>query len=437
VDKRPLNLLDKGFIGYVRNVSKAKTMLNVRTWLRNMTGAITLAAHLPTDVVRDGLKRALSPDVGRRMFEHSDFAWKRYQHYPHALFSLQPSKALIDMGPMKASRAMTFDPDEIKSLAKAMMIELRRGSWRAAAKNLHSLLGDTIHLSMLADSFSLRVAWAGLEAQAERQMPKASEAERLEWVKWEFEKTIRKTQNTHSANDTSGLVALSRSSTWLAPFLALTGDNQKKFNLFFQAVASGDKKKITRTMTTLGAAAVAGAAITGGFGYVVYELAAAVFGGDDEWERKAKQQKAVDRAAWGFLREIAGLFVGGNEMLEFVEAKMTGFAKGERLLSAGTSVAMETIGGLWDFIDAAQRATASDEEKARMQISAGEMFVRGLERVALGALDAAGISVSPTWWLVKGAIPRGSEDPRSAAGKMRKQAEREEAERRALAPLRR
>ncbi len=426
VEKRPLNLLDRAFIGLVRNISRSKTAINVRTWLRNMTGAITLAVELEAGDLADGMKVALSPELGKRMFENSDFVWMRYQHNPHAIFSMQPDKALIDMGPMKASTALTFDPQEMKALVEATVIELRKGNRLQAVKNLHKLLGDSIRLGMLADSFPLRVAWGALEAKALREMPNATEQERLEWVSWEHEKLIRRTQNTSSVNDTSGLVAFSRNSTWLAPILALTGDSQKKYNIVVQAALSGDRKRQTRVGVTIALAAGASAMITGGFGYGLYELMAAVFGGGDEWERQARIEKALERLAWGYARELAGMVIGGSQLLEFVEAKMTGFAKGERLLSPAASVGMEAIGGAWDLIDAFKRLDPTEEQQAMMDRgqmnTAGELFTRGLEKVTLASLDAAGISVSPTYWLIKGALPKGSDDPRTRAGQLRKAA---------------
>lgn len=410
--------------GFIRGPSVALTALNARSWARNMIGGGSiLSADLSAEMLAKGMWRLTNDwsGVSKRLFKHSDFTWARYAKSNHSLFSQQPDTALSEMHVLSDSfwKKLQRNTVEIGTLVERMKAAGRAGKMRdakSAAKNLHAAVRDTLRFGMAADSFSLRLAWATLEAQVESEHADWSDAKKIAWVNERHERVIRRTQNGTSPLELSGAATTARHYPVLGMFTALSGDLQKKRSLAFEAWASNSWKRRTRVAASMAiSAAMTSVLVTGGVGWLVSALTG---GADDEWEKMARDEKFRQRAAWGFIEEMAGLGpAGAPKFLDVLEARLQRgtFPKGERVLTGpAASQAFELYSAGNDWMEWIERSTATEEKAARFKVPASEYFWRGSEKGGFAILNLLGVSASPTWWLWKGTrFDSGDEDTRA------------------------
>lgn len=407
-----LTLTDRTVRQWVRNVSLAKTQVNVRTWMKNIGSVFHHLAYLPDgmqfDALAYGLKHALSKEIAAEMFEHSAWTWQRYAFNVHSRYSLLPHEQLTDLLPIQRKSAMSVDVRQMRGMARAALASFRAGDFKDGFHNLLRVLRDNIRFANYFDSIPMRAGWAALKYVVNKQHPDWSEQQKLEWVSWEHEKLMRRTQNTFSATDSTGEVATSRRTVWLSPFTALRSDVMKKYNIVYQARLTGDPKREAMSYLGIMGNQLMSVSVTGWMRpKLILGGLAALLGWKlwDDWDREREAEKSMERATWQALREVAGIVTGGSQALEFLEAAWTEFYKGERVLAPSYSVAAELLGGLWNLIEGAKKLGADPDVAERWDRSAGEEFTRAGERLLLALADSVGLSISPTWWLVKGSLP--------------------------------
>lgn len=163
---------------------------------------------------------------------------------------------------------------------------------------------DKIPILNAFDSVASQVAWGAAEAKADRLGLKG--AERDAFVAREAERAVRRTQNSSSPLDMSGIAARARGSL-LSPFLQFTSDANKSWNLLWSAWYRGDAS-FRR--------ALVGVALNAAFAAAVSAVWAELVDDDD----RKNDQALSERFARHFMREMAGLPYGGPDAASVLES---------------------------------------------------------------------------------------------------------------------
>ena len=144
---QPQSTAGRAVLGLTRNVSRALTSINYRSWARQLGGVMTLATEMPAAAYRAGLAGAFGKGVFEEMTDASPFLWNRYAEAPSMMLS-----GLGQVGDVGSAATVG------KTLGAAGR-SLRRGRVIEAAGTSMKAL-DAIRIASFFDSIAARVAWA-------------------------------------------------------------------------------------------------------------------------------------------------------------------------------------------------------------------------------------------------------------------------------------
>lgn len=277
--QEPTTMIERSVQVLNRNIARAKLLLNWRTWLKQLGGVGKLHSVMEDEHIRAGLAKLKDMELRARMMASPYFRHR----YDSSIFR-RVTPSLGERTPLLGS-----------SNTKELM---RRALGHADIGAVGEMI-DKLPMLNAFDSVAAQVAWGAAESMADAQG--LTGAERARFVAQTAERAIRRTQNSSSPLDMSGLAEKYRGSI-LSPFLQFTSDNNKGWNLLNTAwQTEGVRSRAFRR-------AAAGVTFNAAFGAAVVALWQWMVDDRDE----EKRQTLVDRFARVFAREAGGLPYGGD-----------------------------------------------------------------------------------------------------------------------------
>ncbi len=391
---------DKIWDTLTRNVSRAKIQLNPTSMLKNVGGVLKLAPELEGADLRAGLAAAsadlVKGDMRTRM-EKSAHYRDRYEHAAWARFTpgMEQRSALLGEATLEATA---------KRLLKGGSTD--RGFIARTVRTRTKAIGDLVDMVRVydkVDQYIYSVAWAAKEAEAKRRG--IAEKDRQQFVEWETEKLMRRTQNGVSPLEWSGVARDARNGGMLRLFTPFTSDSNKSYNQVMTALYAhgADSKQFRRALFAVVANNLWAALVSKGIKKGVKYVVIAVLGGSvaDAFDRDEKNEGMIEGIFWDFLRNTAGMVYADGlvDGARYVVRKATKrMASLDSILQNPVLESLSTTaGGLADLV-AAQfeegvMASGPDAGEDRQTVKT----LRALEKLNHGVLDLAGWPISPLW----------------------------------------
>ncbi len=341
-DSRSLDDIEKTSLTLTRNVSRALTALNPRSWVKNLGGIAKAMGEADAGVVARGVARMGRAGIFDDMMKHSAYLKHRY--------SLSSAQLALGM-PTSVDTLASW-----KASGKAMAKDLKAGNIGDLFKKSMPALIDHIRISQWFDSMTARALWAGYELDPRGKGNPA-------WVAEQVERVMRRTQNSSDVMDISGLAEQYRRSAVGAPLLAFSSDPNRSFNMLVRGYKRGGKAGAKATAAVV-ANALFSSVVTGLMGQGVYALAASLGGDDKETEKRT--DAAIADAAWQFAAELASP-VFADRLVQMARGAVEGWSvKSGTDTPMGSQVALtfKGINGMASEIVKAYNATSQKKRDA-------------------------------------------------------------------------
>lgn len=387
-----------------RNMARSVLQINPGTWLKQLGGVFKLLGPMETKYVLRGLAGFAADPVGvMRRMRASPYFRDRYESAVWRRVSPAFGERLPLLG---------------KTTTASGLVRAVRGGLVATEKGRASIgeLVDKVEVLNWFDSVVSAVAWAGAEAEAKDRG--IARHQREEFVSWQAEKAIRRTQNTHSQLDMSDLAEQHRGNPLATLPLMFTSDANKSYNM---VVAAANESPAVLARTTAGvtlnnawAAAVTATIRVG----LPLGVALAVKGGldDDEQRRPGWARVFLEE----FIGNSLGIVYGGREAADLAETAIrvmerpgidASTIRNVDVLPTPVGRTLNEIGrGFLQMLDASTLEGEFESGPRRGQSRARSEFLRGLEKAAMGLSKVYGIPVEPVYRLGKRALDAATSD---------------------------
>ena len=384
----PKSTIEKVATFLSKQTARSVLTLNPGTMAKQIGGVFKLGAVMEAGDIRRGVASAGSERVGRLLRESAYFQ----NRYDESIWRR--------MSPTANQNSPLLGQGSTLDLVKGVQI---------------GQLVDKINLLNKFDAVVARTALAGKIAEAERLHPSWTPDQVDEYAVREAEYAIRRTQNSHSPLDMSGLALRERGRLGSA-LLMFTSDSNKSWNLLASAVQSGDKKRVASAFAAVAMNNAWAAAVSTALGR---EFLSSVMGGGGDDDK--------DGTAWGrFLREFVKNTTG---MVYFGEIPQYVLDRGMRAYSGkplGAASAKldypgaQGLDGVLGAVDNLLKAAFQDGTMASGKDKRRNRRLVYLERAAKDAIEGtsvlAGVPLIPALGLyrrVRDAIQKDERSPSS------------------------
>lgn len=365
-----------------RNVSRSLLSLNPSSIMQNVGGIARVAVYIPEEYWAAGLADLASPKVFREMVDNAPWLRNRHQRDASVAASAMLGETSDVLGPLSVG-------DAAKRLARPSL---------QTTSDIGQLF-DRIPAYAWGDSRPSVFAWAALKAQAAKEMPTATEAQRMRWVADRATELIQQTQNPHTTIGMSNLQATLRG-TPMGVLIQFTSDGIQQMNMLRSAYFRHGAKspEFRRAAVAVAANTVWSNQVKWFFRSGAATLMAQVTGNaDDEQYRKGRRDWA-DLMVRESLATGAGLFYGGSQLYELAEALYDNMAgNAPRTADAAITPAGSVLANAITSLMNAARMVSTDTENMDEQQLAdfAERQMKAYERAGKATAILAGIPLVP------------------------------------------
>ncbi|MCC6229861.1 MAG: hypothetical protein IT432_11610 [Phycisphaerales bacterium] len=279
-----LPAIDQGLRGLMSNVARAKTQLNVQTWLRNISSVFMLQAVMPYSTIVKGMGGLMNHAAYRELMRYSPELRERWSGSGSQISYMVPGATSHGTtGSIDAAKATVR---QIASATKALTslngMEFRRRAMDVS-KPWKEML-DALTVGNIFDAAAATVAYKGFLAEAPATL---GPEEQKRWAARRATEAFLQTANTNDLLNATALQEDARTSTITAGVLAFTSDIAKKQNVLWVANKRGVGPR---------ARAVMGISMSTAWSVLVAWAFAAMLGGDDDDREKAARDRMFDES---------------------------------------------------------------------------------------------------------------------------------------------